>query len=194
MKKTIIITALIASVAMLSFKSTEPSTYSMDRAHSKLAFIVTHLLISDVEGNFKIVDSKITATKEDLSDAVIELSADVNSINTDNEQRDTHLKSPDFFDAAKFSTINFKSKSFTKVEGKKYKLTGDLTMHNVTKEVVLDVVMNGPVVHPMTKKTIVAFKITGTIKRSDFKIGATMPESIVSDEVRINTSTEFVKN
>lgn len=174
--------------------STFAQTWSLDKAHAKLGFGVTHLLISEVEGSFKVFDAKITASKEDLSDAVFELTAQTNSINTDVENRDKHLKSPDFFDVEKFPTLTFKSTSFKKVEDKKYKLVGDLTMHGVTKSIELDVILNGPAVHPYNKKTIVGFKVTGTIKRTDFGVGAGTPGAVVSDEVHINTNGEFSKD
>jgi len=174
--------------------STFAQTWSLDKAHANLGFGVTHLLVSTVEGSFKTFEGKITSSKEDFSDAVIDVTADVNSVNTDNGQRDGHLKGPDFFDAEKFPTLTFKSKSFKKVEGKKYKLSGDLTLHGVTKPIVLDVTMNGPVVHPYNKKTIVGFKVSGTLKRSDFGIGSGTPSAVVSDEVEIKANAEFAKD
>jgi len=168
-------------------------TWSVDKAHSKLGFSVTHLMVSSVEGNFNTFDAKITSSKEDFSDAVVELTADINSIDTDNEQRDNHLKSPDYFDAAKFSTASFKSTAFKKVADKKYKLVGNLTLRGVTKPVELDVVFNGTAVHPYTKKTIAGFKVSGTIKRTDFEIAPSTPGAALSDEVNIETNAEFVK-
>lgn len=188
MKKTVSVIFFLLSGAVVFGQ-----TWSLDKAHAKLGFGVTHLLVSTVEGSFKTFDAKITSSKDDFSDAVIELTADVNSIDTDNEQRDGHLKGPDFFDAAKFSTITFKSKSFKKIADKKYKLIGDLTMHGVTKTVELEATLNGTAVHPFTKKTIAGFKVTGTLKRSDFAIGSTTPAAVLSDEVAINTNAEFVK-
>jgi polyisoprenoid-binding protein YceI len=184
---------VIASLALVASFAGFAQSWSLDKSHSKLNFSVTHLLISDVEGSFKNINSKFTASKADFSDANIELTADVNSINTDDENRDKHLKSPDFFDASKFNTLTFKSKSFKNVGGKKYKLAGDLTLHGVTKPVVLDVVYNGSAVHPYSKKTVAGFKITGTLKRSDFGIGASTPSAVVGDEVAIVANTEFVK-
>jgi polyisoprenoid-binding protein YceI len=168
-------------------------TWSLDKAHAKLGFSVKHLLISNVEGNFKSFDAKITSSKDDFSDAIIELTADINSIDTDNDQRDTHLKGADFFDAANHGTLSFKSRSFKKVADKKYKLTGDLTLHGITKPVELDVTFNGTVEHPYTKKTIAGFNVTGILKRSDFTIGGATPGAVVSDEVAINTNVEFIK-
>ena len=169
-------------------------TWSVDKAHSRLGFSITHLSISEIPGSFRSFDAKITSSKDDLSDAVIELTADVNSVNTENEQRDEHLKGPDFLDAAKFSTFTFKSKSFTKVRGKQYKVTGDLTLHGITKPVVLNASFNGTTTHPMSKKTMAGFTITGIIKRSDFGIATSMPAAMLSDEVALLANTEFSKD
>src|SRR5438105_5781389 len=168
-------------VAALAYGAVSAQNWSLDKAHAKLGFATTHLMVSEVEGNFKSFDAKLTSSKDDFTDAVIELTAEVASINTDNEGRDKHLKSPDFFDAEKFTTLTFKSKSLTKVEGKKYKLAGDLTLHGVTKPVVLDVIFNGTITHPFNKKLVAGFKVTGTIKRTDFNIG-TIPAAVVADE------------
>jgi polyisoprenoid-binding protein YceI len=172
----------------------QTTTWSLDKAHSKLGFSVTHLLVSDVDGNFKSFDAKITTTKEDFSDATVELTSDINSIDTDNEQRDGHLKSADFFDAAKYGSLTFKSKSFKKIDSKKYNVTGDLTLHGVTKPAELEITLRGTTVHPYTKKTVGGFKATGTLKRSDFGIGASTPGSVVSDEVAIYANAEFTKD
>ncbi|GAB3931769.1 YceI family protein [Larkinella terrae] len=188
MKKVTLFTAfLFASVATFA------QTWKLDKAHAKVGFTVTHLLVSEVDGNFKTFDATLTSSKPDFSDAVVELTADVNSIDTDNERRDSDLKSDKFFDAAKFPTLTFKSKTFQKVEGKKYKVTGDLTMHGVTKPVTLDVTLNGPIQHPMSKKDVAGFKITGEIKRSDFGIGPNMTTAVVSDEIALRANAEFGK-
>src|SRR5205085_2080684 len=113
--KKIFLSIAFATVALTSFAQT---TWTVDKAHSKLGFTITHMMLAEVEGWFKTFDAKITSSKDDFSDAVIELTADVNSVNTDNERRDNHLRSADFFDAAKYPTLSFKSKSFQKVEGK----------------------------------------------------------------------------
>jgi len=179
--------------ALLIAGAASAQNWSLDKAHSKLGFSITHLSVSEVEGAFKSFDAKISSAKDDFSDGVVELTAEVASINTDNDGRDKHLQSPDYFDAAKFTTITFKSKSLTKVEGKKYKLSGDLTMHGVTKPVTLDVVFNGTIEHPRSKKTIAGFKITGILKRSDFGISTGTPAAMLGDEITINANTEFVK-
>ncbi|MBC7569910.1 MAG: YceI family protein [Spirosoma sp.] len=188
--KTIALT--VASLFTLSAGYAQ--TWTADKAHAKVGFTVTHLMLTEVDGNFKTYDAKFTASKPDLSDAVLELTADVNSINTDNDRRDTHLKGPEYFDAAKFPTLTFKSTSFKKVEGKKYKLTGDLTMHGVTKPVTLDAVLNGPITMEGRggKQEKAGLKISGTIKRSDFGVGSGTT-AVVSDEIELKANGEFVK-
>lgn len=189
MKKSVLVTFLLLSGVVVFGQ-----TWTLDKAHSKLGFSITHLLVSTVDGSFKSVDAKITSSKADFTDATFELTADVNTIDTDNEQRDGHLKGADFFDAAKFPSLTFKSTSIKKVAEKKYKLVGDLTLHGVTKSVTLDLTLGGTGVHPYSKKTIAGFKATGTLKRSDFGIGAATPGTVVSDEVELTANGEFSKD
>lgn len=190
MKKTALFITAVAFTLTLGAQS----TWKLDKAHAKLGFGVTHLLVSEVEGSFKNFDITVTSTSDDFSGAKIELTADVASINTDNEARDKHLKSADFFDAEKFPQLTFKSTELKPVEGKTYKLTGNLTMHGVTRWVTLSVKYNGTTVHPYNKKSVAGFKITGTIKRSDFGIGASTPAGVVSDEVELNANVEIIKD
>lgn len=176
--------------------TTQAQTWTLDKAHAKLAFSITHLMVSEVEGNFKTFDIKLISVKEDFSDASITVTADINSINTDDNGRDTHLKSADFFDAPNYPTMTFSSASYKKDDNDKYKyvLTGNLTMHGVTKSVTLDVTYNGSIEHPYTKKTVIGFKIRGKVKRSDYSVGTSMPTTVVGDEVSINANVEFVKD
>jgi polyisoprenoid-binding protein YceI len=150
-------------------------------------------MVTEVEGAFKTFDAKVTSSKDDFSDAVIELSADPASISTDNDNRDNHLKSPDFFDVAKFTTLTFKSTSFKKVEDKKYKLVGDLTLHGVTKSVELEVTLNGVGANPMSKKTVAGFKVSGKFKRTDFGVGQA-GGTVVGEEIHVRANIELVKN
>jgi polyisoprenoid-binding protein YceI len=191
MKKITILAS--AAALMLSFSVVAQGAYTMDKAHSSVGFTITHLSISDIDGSFKTFDAKLTSSKEDFSDATFDFTADVNSINTDNEKRDGHLKSPDFFDVAKFATLTFKSKTVKKVEGNKYTIIGDMTMHGVTKMVSFDAVIRSGV-NPMSKKTVVGVKVSGTVNRSTFGIGATMPGTMLSEEVIVRGSAEFSKN
>ncbi len=185
---------VFAVATLLAVSSAYAQTWTVDKAHSRVGFTVTHLLLSEVDGNFKSFNATITAAKPDLSDATIDLTADVNSINTDNEQRDGDLKSDRFFDAAKFPTLTFKSTSFKLVEGKKYKATGNLTMHGVTRPVTFDVVVNGPVTMNGRngKQEKAGLKISGTLKRTDFGVGQP-GGAVVSEDVEIKAAGEFVK-
>ena len=192
MKKITFITVVAFAALLGSFQSQGQSTWTVDKGHSKLGFSITHLMVSDVEGSFKSFDAKITAPKDDFSNATVELKAETNSISTDNEKRDGHLKSPDFFDAEKFPSVMFKSTSFKK-SGTNYKVKGELTMHGVTKPVELEAVCKMGT-NPMSKKTIAGFKITGKVKRSDFGIGGSMPEAMLSEEVEITANAEFAKD
>jgi polyisoprenoid-binding protein YceI len=187
-KVSILMTAL-----MLSAASYAQSTWTVDKAHAKLGFTVTHMLVSDVDGNFKNFDATITSAKPDFSDAVFNMTAQTASINTENESRDKHLTSPDFFDAATNPTVTFKSKSVKKEGANKFKLTGDLTMHGVTKTVVLDASFRGPAVNPMSKKNVAGFKITGKIKRADFKLATSTGNAMISEEIILNANGEFTQ-
>ena len=184
---------VFASAVFMLFAFTTPVNWTVDNAHSKLAFTVTHLGISDVSGLFKNFDVKITSSKEDFSDAVFELSADVSSINTEVEMRDNHLKSADFFDAANHPKLTFKSTAIRPAGKNQYKLTGDLSLHGVTKPVTMDLLYRGTVENPMSKKPTSGFQVTGTLKRSDFGIGEKFPAPMISDEVRIKADGEFTR-
>jgi polyisoprenoid-binding protein YceI len=187
MKKLNVLIVLL----LLAGSTFAQTTWTVDKAHSKLGFTVTHLMVSEVDGTFNSFDAKITATKEDFSDASVELTADVNSVDTNNERRDTHLKSADFFDATQFPALSFKSTSIKKTGEKTYKVTGDLTMHGVTKSVDLDATLIGTTASRDGKK-ISGWKVTGTINRIDFKVGTSGPS--VSDEVILTAKAEFKSN
>ncbi len=185
---SIFATGLLLSVSSMA------QTWSIDKAHSRIGFGITHLGINEIDGDFKVFDGKITSAKGDFSDATIEFSADMNSINTDVEARDKHLKSADFFDVANNPTMTFKSTSFKKEKGNKYHVTGNLTMHGVTKLVTLEAVLVGTTVHPMTKKEMAGFRITGIINRMDFGVGSTMPGPMLAEQVELQANTEFSKD
>jgi polyisoprenoid-binding protein YceI len=188
MKRTILVT--VAALLLLSFTTLQPSTWNLDKAHAKLGFSITHMMISDVEGSFNTFTSTVTSSKEDFSDAVVEMTADVNSVNTGNSSRDNHIKGEDYFDAAKYPVITFKSTSFKKIDDKNYKVTGDLTMHGVTKSIELNALCN-TTTHPMTHKPVAGFKITGKIKRTDFGVGSA--SAMLGSEVTIVANAEFAK-
>jgi polyisoprenoid-binding protein YceI len=164
--------------------------WAVDKAHAKIGFTVTHMMLSEVDGNFKKFDARIISSKEDFTDAVFEITIDAASINTDNEARDNDLKGDHFFDVAKYPQITFKSTSIEKIDAKNYKLNGNLTMHGVTKPVTLNLTLNGTGKSMMTHKPVAGFKVTGTINRTDFGVG-TAPAAMVSDKIELRANGEF---
>ncbi|HLP49391.1 MAG TPA: YceI family protein [Chitinophagales bacterium] len=155
---------VFAALAIIASLSTQAQTWVVDNAHSNVKFSVTHLVISEVEGQFKTFTANVTSAKPDFTDAKIDFTILVSSINTDNEGRDKHLKSDDFFKADEFPNISFVGTSFKKVSDKKYVLEGNLTMRDVTKPVKFDVVYNGSVKDPYGN-TKAGFKVTGVVDR-----------------------------
>jgi polyisoprenoid-binding protein YceI len=146
--------------------------WTVDKVHSHVKFSVSHMVVSEVEGSFKGFDGTIVVSKDNLSDAVINFSTDVASVSTDNVNRDNHLKSDDFFNAEKFPKMTFVSKSMTSVGGNKYKLTGDLTMRDVTKTVDFDVTYGGKIqTNAGGYKS--GFKARTTIDRTNFGVNFT---------------------
>lgn len=172
-------------------KQTKNKAWVLDKAHAKVGFAITHMLVSEVEGSFKSFDIKLNAPNEDFSGAYIEFTADVNSIDTANEMRDAHLKKEDFFHAEKNPQVNFKSKSFIKVADKMYVLNGDLTFNGITRNINLDVKGN-VVKHPLKDQMLAGFKVTGEIKRSDFKLAPNAPSVILGEDVAITANVEFI--
>lgn len=170
--------------------------WSVDKAHSQVQFSVTHLIISEVTGKFNSFDANIETVKDDFSDVKIDFSADINSINTENEKRDAHLKSDDFFNAEKYPKMTFKATSMKKVSNNKFKLTGDLTIRDVTKKITLDVTYNGTVKDPWGN-TKAGFKISGELNRFDYNLkwNSLMEAggAVVSKEVRLNINLELQK-
>jgi polyisoprenoid-binding protein YceI len=183
---------LFFSALLLSVSAIAQTTWVEDPMHSKLGFTVTHLGIADVPGYFDEYDVTIISNKPDFSDAVIELSAETKSINTQVVPRDNHLRSADFFDVEKYPTMTFKSTSIKKLSKDNYELSGDLTIHGVTKPAKVNMLYRGTTANPNAKGAPVAgFQITGTIKRSDFGVGTGFPPPMISDEVRIKADGEF---
>jgi polyisoprenoid-binding protein YceI len=188
-KLTIIISVFLFLTAFTSLSD----MWTNDDPHSQLGFTVTHLGVSDVSGTFNDFDVTVKSIKPDFSDAVFELSANVGSIDTRVEARDNHLKSADFFDVEKYPLLKFKSTAIEKAGSDKYKLTGNLTMHGITKQITMDLEYRGTIENAMNKKHTAGFRLTGTIKRSDFGIGPEFPPPMISNEVRIKADGEFVQ-
>jgi len=182
---------LLISAIVFAVSTIAQTTYTLDKNHARLSFSVFHFGISHIEGIFKTFDATFVSTKGDFSDAIIEMTADVNSINTEVEMRDTDLRD-NWFETKKFPSLTFKSTSFKNVSGNIYKLKGNITMHGITKPVDFDVVFNGKALNPMTKKSSLGFTIAGKLNRNDFGIGIKSPPSDVSYEIELRSNLEFI--
>lgn len=143
MKKQLFALAMIMMAATTGLVA--QTKWTVDKVHSNVKFTVSHMVVSEVEGSFKMFDGSLVASKADLSDAVINFTVDVASVNTDNAMRDDHLKGDDFFNVDKFPKMTFVSKSMKPLGGNKYQLTGDLTIRDVTKPVTFDVTYGGQI-------------------------------------------------
>jgi polyisoprenoid-binding protein YceI len=189
----------IAALLVVSWGFNAQTNWKVDGSHSKLGFAVTHLMVSETEGKFKVYEGTVASKSDlDFTDAKIEFSVDVNSINTDDEKRDGHLKSADFFDVEKFPNMTFKATSMKagKVKGT-YDLEGDLTMHGVTKKVKLTAIGASKTVKDPWGNTKYAFKITGKLNRVDYglKWNAALEAGgvVVSEDVKIDCTIELNK-
>lgn len=175
-----------SSILALALSTSSAAQYDIDTSHSAVNFQVTHLMISDVDGVFNTFsgvvdfDEKAKALKA-LSGEVL-----ISSIDTKNDSRDKHLNAPDFFDSAKFPKATLEMKS---LKGKK--LTADVTIRDVTKQIVFDVDVKGPITHPAKQdKSVIGIKLEGKLNRKDFGIGMDTKDALVSDEILLRIQLE----
>jgi polyisoprenoid-binding protein YceI len=192
MKKLIL--SLLSLAPALAFAA--PTSWNIDASHSQVGFAVKHLVISTVRGEFTKYEGKVVLDEADVTRSSVDAVIDVNSLDTRVADRNGHLKSPDFFDVAKYPSITFKSTKVAKAGKDGLKVTGDLTLHGVTKPVVLDVTTT-PEVKGMFGETRRAFSATTKISRKDY--GLTWNKLVeagpaVGDEVTIALELEVVKD
>jgi len=177
-------------------ETSQPSKWANDATHSSVKFTVSHLTVSEVEGRFKKFTGTIESPSGDFNNAQVSFSVDVTTISTDDDMRDGHLKSDDFFNAEKYPQMTFKSTSFKKVKNNIYTLEGNLTIRDVTKKVKFAVLYGGTMVDPYGN-TKVGFKATGKISRKDYGLKwSKLTEAggaIVGDEVNMLMNLEFAK-
>jgi polyisoprenoid-binding protein YceI len=183
--------ALLASVgAILALVSTTfaETKWVDDNAHTQVRFTVVYMLVTEVSGSFKDFTVKVSQPNEDFRSAQIEATIQTASVNTENDKRDNHLRSDDFFNAEKFPEMKFVSVSFEKIDENRYKIAGNLTIRDVTRPLELDAVYGGTVTDPRGN-TKAGFKATGTINRQDFGVKWNKALDgggfVVSDEVEI---------
>lgn len=173
------------------------SKWVLEPAHSELQFKIRHLMITNVTGHFGKIDGAVEMDSDDITSAKVNFSADVDSISTNNEMRDGHLKSGDFFDAAAHPAITFEGTGLTKDSGDDYKMNGNLTMHGVTNPVTLNVEFGG-IAKDGYGNTRAGFTVEGKINRKDFGLSynaATETGGVVlGEEVKVHANIQFVKS
>jgi polyisoprenoid-binding protein YceI len=172
------------------------SNFKIDPSHSEVSFKVKHLMISTVTGQFGAFDAEMAAEQADFSDAKINFNAEINSISTNNSQRDEHLKSADFFDAAAHPKLEFTSTAFRKTDDNNYQLEGNLSLHGIVKPIVFEVEYAGQMTDSYGNEKH-GFEINGKINRKDYDLNwSAVTEAggiVVSDEVKIAVNAQFVK-
>ena len=170
--------------------------WAIDPTHSEIGFKAKHLMMTTVSGKFEKFTGTAETEGEDFSNAKVELTIETASVNTTNEQRDGHLKSGDFFDAAKFPQLKFVSTGVNKTGDKKFELNGNLTIKDVTQPVKLEVEYHGVMKDPWGNIKA-GFSVTGTIKRKEWGLNwnATLETGglLVSEDIKINCEVQFAK-
>lgn len=191
MKRLALITGILALSAPLALA--QYSTWTSDPAHSEVDFTVRHGGVSNVHGRFGNVAATLVYNAADVTKSTVTANIDVNTVDTGESPRDNHLKTDTFLDVAKFPTATFTSTSVVK-NGNKLTVSGNFTLHGVTKPIVLDVDgPSTPVESPMDHKTHSGFTATTTISRTAYGIGTSFPAALVGDEIKLTIEVEIIK-
>ncbi len=189
--KNLLVAAVLATTA-----SAFASTWEIDSAHASANFSVKHLGVSNVNGTLGVVSGKMEADDKDMTKSKIEATVDVKAIDTKFAKRDEHLRSPEFFEVEKFPTLTFKSTKLEKISDTKMKITGDLTMHGVTKPVTLEAEISPEVKNPFSGSPTRAVTATGVLNRQEWGLKWQAPAEavkVVGDEVKLSIEAELVK-
>ncbi len=184
---TVALSALLFAGAASAFA--QPSTWTIDHNHTQVNFAIKHAMVSTVRGSLSGVTGTVVWDDKDPSKSSVEATIDATTVSTNNDARDKHLKSPDFFNVEKFPTLTFKSTSVTS-SGGKLQVTGDLTLTGITKSVTLTV--DGPTapVKGQGGKLVTGFSATGTLKRSDYNFGSKFSSAALGDDVQFTIDVE----
>lgn len=190
MKRSVILAGVLALASPLAIA--QSSTWVSDPMHSEVDFSISHMSVSKVHGRFGQVKATIVYNPADVAKSTVTATIGVGTVDTGEDARNNHLKSADFFDVANLPAATFTSTSVAK-EGNKLRITGNLTLHGVTKPVVLDVEgPSGPVADPKGNQHA-GFSATTTISRTAFGIGTKFPSAMIGDDVTLNIELEVVK-
>lgn len=190
MKSFVLALGLVGLAAPLA--GAQNSTWAIDSNHSEVDFTARHMEVSNVHGRIGGIKGNIAVNDTDATKSTVTVTIDVSTIDTGVSGRDSDLKSPNWFDAAKFPTASFESTSVT-VSGSHMKISGNLTLHGITRPVELDVEGPSPTVPGMDHKPHSGYSATTTIKRKDFGVGANAPNAVVGDEIKLTIDLEVAK-
>jgi polyisoprenoid-binding protein YceI len=190
MKRLALLTGVLALAAPLALAQT--STWTNDPAHSEVDFSITHLAISNVHGRFGHITATLVTNDADITKSTVNATIDVTGVDTGEDKRNAHLKSPDFFDVATYPTATFVSTSVSK-SGDTLIINGNLTLHGVTKPVTLTAEGPRGPVQGMDHKQHAGFSASTTISRSAFGIGSKFPAAMVGDDVKLNIDLDVAK-
>lgn len=189
----VLLAALAATMSSVAFAS----NWEVDPGHSSASFSVRHMMVSNVRGTMGDVSGKVDLNDKDITKSSVDVSIDVKGIDTKNKDRDKHLRGKEFFDVERFPTMTFKSTKIEKGVGEKLKISGDLTMHGVTKAVTFDAEVAAQVANPFTKAPTRGVSATATINRKDFGLMWNAPIEtggfMVADEVNVTIEAELLK-
>jgi len=192
MKLLKLASAALVLAASFAVANAQTTTWKSDPAHSEVDFTIKHLGISNVHGRFGHVDATIVRDEKDITKSTLNATIDITAIDTGESARDNHLKTDTFFDVAKYPTATFVSTSVAK-SGSGFKVSGNLTLHGVTKPVVLDVDEPTAEVAGMDKKQHRGFSASTTIHRLDFGIGSSFPAAVLGEDVKISIDLDVAK-
>ncbi len=190
MKRLALVTGILAIAASLAMAQT--STWAIDPAHSQIEFVVRHMTVSNVHGRFGNIQGNVIVNDVDATKSTVQVTIDMTTLDTGVSQRDTDVKSANFFDVAKFPTATFTSTTVVK-NGTHLTVTGNLTLHGITRPVELDVDGPSAPVPGMDHKPHSGFSATTTINRKDFGVGPNVGGAMVSDETKLTIELEVVK-
>lgn len=187
------ILGLAAPLALTQMVHAQASTWVIDPAHSEVDFSIRHMSLTNVRGHFNVAKGTIVYDGANIAKSSVNVTIDVASVDSGNSARDSNLKTDSFFDSAKFPTATFASTSVKK-NGSNLEVAGTLTLHGISKPVVLEVTPSGaPVESPMDHKLHIGYEATTTLKRTDFNIGNSFPEAILGESVPLTIDLEAVK-
>ncbi|MDA2929671.1 YceI family protein [Acidobacteria bacterium AH-259-O06] len=176
-------TAIVLSIMLQSSLLVADHTYKVDPVHSTVLFKAKRFDVVNVYGRFNGLQGTLIIDDENPAASSVELEIKAEAVDTNNERRDNHLRSPDFLNATQFPRISFKSVKIDKLEGNRYEVSGDLSLHGVTQSIVVEVEHVGSAQHPRRGTPLIGFETTFTIKRSDFGMNFMLPA--LSDEIQL---------